>query len=152
MAMTAFIAMNPGFSAACPAPGALPGWNATIGSCRPRTPGSIRWSSAAPRGDGRGHGRQSVPRLHGGHRRDQRGHSHPKVVAAIRRQAGRLIHMSGTDFYYAPQVRLAERLARPPPAPIPKRVFFTNSGAEVDRGGPEARAAAIRVGPAPWRS
>ena len=39
------------------------------------------------------------------------GHSHPRVVAAIRRQAQRLIHMSGTDFYYAPQVRLAERLA-----------------------------------------
>src|SRR5271167_2217063 len=39
------------------------------------------------------------------------GHSHPRVVAAIRRQASRLIHMSGTDFYYAPQVKLAERLA-----------------------------------------
>ena len=39
------------------------------------------------------------------------GHSHPRVVAAICRQAERLIHMSGTDFYYAPQVRLAERLA-----------------------------------------
>ena len=26
------------------------------------------------------------------------GHCHPKVVAAIRKQAGRLIHMSGTDF------------------------------------------------------
>ena len=39
------------------------------------------------------------------------GHCHPRVVAAIRKQAGRLIHMSGTDFYYTPQVRLAERLA-----------------------------------------
>jgi 4-aminobutyrate aminotransferase len=59
------------------------------------------------------------------------GHSHPKVVAAIRRQAGRLVHMSGTDFYYAPQVRLAERLAMLAPGPEPKRVFFTNSGAEA---------------------
>jgi 4-aminobutyrate aminotransferase len=59
------------------------------------------------------------------------GHSHPRVVAAIRRQAGRLIHMSGTDFYYAPQVRLGERLATLAPGPDPKRVFFTNSGAEA---------------------
>src|SRR3954454_23923626 len=59
------------------------------------------------------------------------GHSHPRVVAAIRRQAGRLLHMSGTDFYYTPQVRLAERLARLAPGPGSKRVFFTNSGAEA---------------------
>jgi 4-aminobutyrate aminotransferase len=59
------------------------------------------------------------------------GHSHPRVVAAIRQQARRLIHMSGTDFYYAPQVRLAERLAALAPGPEPKRVFFTNSGAEA---------------------
>ena len=59
------------------------------------------------------------------------GHSHPKVVAAIRRQAGRLIHMSGTDFYYTPQIELAEALARLAPGPGPKRVFFTNSGAEA---------------------
>src|SRR5215218_4773906 len=59
------------------------------------------------------------------------GHSHPKVVAAIRKQAGRLFHMSGTDFYYTPQVRLAERLAVLAPGPEAKRVFFTNSGAEA---------------------
>jgi len=59
------------------------------------------------------------------------GHSHPLVVAAIKRQSERLIHMSGTDFYYAPQVRLAERLATLAPGPEPKRVFFTNSGAEA---------------------
>ena len=28
------------------------------------------------------------------------GHCHPAVVAAIQKQAGELIHMSGTDFYY----------------------------------------------------
>ena len=59
------------------------------------------------------------------------GHSHPKVVEAIRKQAGRLIHMSGTDFYYTPQARLAERLAALAPGDGPKRVFFTNSGAEA---------------------
>jgi 4-aminobutyrate aminotransferase len=59
------------------------------------------------------------------------GHCHPRVVEAIRKQAGRLVHMSGTDFYYTPQVRLAERLAALAPGPEPKRVFFTNSGAEA---------------------
>jgi 4-aminobutyrate aminotransferase len=59
------------------------------------------------------------------------GHCHPQVVAAIRKQAGRLIHMSGTDFYYTPQVRLAEQLARLAPGAGAKRVFFTNSGAET---------------------
>ena len=28
------------------------------------------------------------------------GHCHPEVVKAIQQQAGELIHMSGTDFYY----------------------------------------------------
>src|SRR5437763_3966961 len=59
------------------------------------------------------------------------GHSHPRVVAAIQNQSRRLIHMSGTDFYYAPQVRLAERLATLAPGTDAKRVFFTNSGAEA---------------------
>src|SRR6266436_7559821 len=39
------------------------------------------------------------------------GHSHPDIVKAITEQAQRFIHMSGTDFYYEPQVRLAEDLA-----------------------------------------
>ena len=58
------------------------------------------------------------------------GHCNPAVTRAIRKQAGQLVHMSGTDFYYAPQVKLAETLARLAPGPEPKRVFFTNSGAE----------------------
>jgi 4-aminobutyrate aminotransferase len=58
------------------------------------------------------------------------GHSHPDVVAAICDQAGRLIHMSGTDFYYGPEIELAERLAAIAPGAGPMRVFFTNSGAE----------------------
>ena len=59
------------------------------------------------------------------------GHCHPEVVAAIRDQAGKLIHMSGTDFYYGPQIELAERLAALAPGPSPKKVFFANSGAEA---------------------
>src|SRR5918997_1684015 len=39
------------------------------------------------------------------------GVSHPEVVKAITDQAQKFIHMSGTDFYYEPQVRLAEELA-----------------------------------------
>jgi len=37
------------------------------------------------------------------------GHCHPDVVAAIRKQAGELIHMSGTDFYYESLVTLADQ-------------------------------------------
>ncbi len=59
------------------------------------------------------------------------GHCHPKVVAAIRDQAGKLMHMSGTDFYYPPQVNLAEKLAVITPGSPNKKVFFSNSGAEA---------------------
>ncbi len=58
------------------------------------------------------------------------GHCHPKVVHAIQHQAGELIHMSGTDFYYELQVKLAEKLASLAPGNFKKRVFFTNSGTE----------------------
>ena len=59
------------------------------------------------------------------------GHCHPRIVRAVQRQAARLIHMSGTDFYYEPQVRLAEKLAGLAPWKGRKKVFFTNSGAEA---------------------
>src|SRR6266446_4268408 len=63
------------------------------------------------------------------------GHCHPQVVAAIQDQASKLIHMSGTDFYYQPQIDLAQRLAEVSPGKSPKRVFFTNSGAEALEAG-----------------
>lgn len=59
------------------------------------------------------------------------GHCHPQVVAAVQDQASKLLHMSGTDFYYQPQIDLAQRLAESGPGPTPKRVFYTNSGAEA---------------------
>src|SRR5262245_16576998 len=59
------------------------------------------------------------------------GHCHPEVVAAIQDQASKLVHMSGTDFYYQPQIDLSQRLAEAAPGPSAKRVFFTNSGAEA---------------------
>lgn len=59
------------------------------------------------------------------------GHCHPAVVSAIQDQAGKLLHMSGTDFYYQPQIDLAQRLGELGPGPDKRRVFFTNSGAEA---------------------
>lgn len=63
------------------------------------------------------------------------GHCHPHVVAAIQDQAAKLIHMSGTDFYYQPQIDLSERLSKAAPGKSAKRIFFTNSGAEALEAG-----------------
>ncbi len=59
------------------------------------------------------------------------GVSHPDVVKAITEQAQKFIHMSGTDFYYEPQVRLAEELAGIAPIEGRVRTFFGNSGTEA---------------------
>jgi 4-aminobutyrate aminotransferase len=59
------------------------------------------------------------------------GHCHPEVVAAIQRQAGELIHMSGTDFFYESMTELAERLSRVAPMPGPHKFYFGNSGTEA---------------------
>jgi len=59
------------------------------------------------------------------------GHCHPDVVAAIQKQAGELIHMSGTDFYYESMVTLAERLSKIAPMPGPHRIYYGNSGTEA---------------------
>jgi predicted acetylornithine/succinylornithine family transaminase len=56
------------------------------------------------------------------------GHCHPRVVAAIREQAGRLMHVSNL-FWTSPMVRLAERLSA---ASLGGKVFFCNSGAEAN--------------------
>jgi 4-aminobutyrate aminotransferase len=58
------------------------------------------------------------------------GHCHPFVVEAIVAQAQKFIHMSGTDFYYAVQSELAEKLAHLAPGENSRKVFFSNSGAE----------------------
>ena len=62
------------------------------------------------------------------------GHCHPRVVEAVQKQAARLIHMSGTDFYYEELVQLAEKLAEIAPGTTPRRVSFGNSGAEAVEG------------------
>ena len=55
------------------------------------------------------------------------GHCHPAVVAAIREQAGRLLHV-GNLYYTEPMSRLAARLAE---SSLGGKVFFTNSGTEA---------------------
>ncbi len=63
------------------------------------------------------------------------GHCHPRVVKAIQDQAERLLHMSGTDFYYTPQIVLAQKLSLLAPGNRPRKVFFGNSGAEAVEAG-----------------
>jgi 4-aminobutyrate aminotransferase len=62
------------------------------------------------------------------------GHAHPKVVAAIREQADRLIHIAATDFYEPRYLELMERLAAIAPFAEKARVFLTNSGTEAVEG------------------
>lgn len=56
------------------------------------------------------------------------GHCHPKVVEAIREQAGRLIHISNL-YHIAPQAELARLLCE---HSFGDKVFFSNSGAEAN--------------------
>jgi 4-aminobutyrate aminotransferase len=62
------------------------------------------------------------------------GHSHPKVVAAIKEQADRLIHIAATDFYEPRYTEFMERLAAMAPFAEKARVFLTNSGTEAVEG------------------
>lgn len=59
------------------------------------------------------------------------GHSHPKVVAAIKKQCNRFLHYSNTDFYYDEVITLAGKLAEIAPGNFEKKVYFGNSGAEA---------------------
>jgi 4-aminobutyrate aminotransferase len=62
------------------------------------------------------------------------GYNHPKVVAAVQEQAGKFLHICGSDFYFAGMANLCERLARLAPGSKDKRVFLTNSGTEAVEG------------------
>ena len=59
------------------------------------------------------------------------GHSHPKVVAAIKEQAQRLTHTCFMVNPYESAVRLAEKLCQITPGDFPKKAAFLNSGAEA---------------------
>ena len=65
--------------------------------------------------------------------------------SAVQDQAARLIHMSGTDFYYENMVQLAETLARLAPGDQPRRVYFGNSGTG-------SRRSRLEAGPLPQRT
>ncbi|MBI5876712.1 MAG: aminotransferase class III-fold pyridoxal phosphate-dependent enzyme [Chloroflexi bacterium] len=61
------------------------------------------------------------------------GHCHPKVVAAIREQAGKMIHAELNIQYHQPVFRLIDELRTVVP-PNLDAFFFTNSGAEAVEG------------------
>src|SRR5512139_3727018 len=61
------------------------------------------------------------------------GHCHPRVVAAIREQAGKLLHGQVNIVYHQPLLRLVEALREVVP-PALDTFFFSNSGAEALEG------------------
>jgi len=69
------------------------------------------------------------------------GHCHPRVVAAVREQAGRLTH--ATNLYYtAPALRLSARLSQ---SSLGGKVFLCNSGTEANEAAIKlARRARLR--------
>ena len=61
------------------------------------------------------------------------GHCHPKVVAAIREQAGKIIHAQANIFVHEPMLQLSAELTSTLPAQL-NSVFYSNSGAEAIEG------------------
>ena len=59
------------------------------------------------------------------------GHGHPRVVAAIREQAERLVHSGGPVMLPEIYLRLARRLCEITPGAFPKKALLVNSGAEA---------------------
>ena len=59
------------------------------------------------------------------------GHTPPAVVAAIRAQAGELLHMCSIVATYAPYVAVCERLNALTPGDFAKKTTLLNSGAEA---------------------
>jgi 4-aminobutyrate aminotransferase len=63
------------------------------------------------------------------------GHAHPRVSAAIAKQAAELIHFSASDFYLPIYAHAAAKLAAIAPMKGPNRTFIGNSGAEAVEAG-----------------
>ena len=59
------------------------------------------------------------------------GHSHPKVVDAIKKQAEKLTHSCFMVNPYAPAITLAEKLCQLTPGNFDKKAVFLNCGAEA---------------------
>ncbi len=62
------------------------------------------------------------------------GYNHPRVVAAVKEQAEKFLHICGADFYFDGFAALCERLGTLAPGKSKKRVFLANSGAEAVEG------------------
>jgi 4-aminobutyrate aminotransferase len=58
------------------------------------------------------------------------GHCHPKVVAAVREQAGKAIHLQMNEYYHQPMLDLTERLLPLVPGDM-HQILYANSGAEA---------------------
>jgi acetylornithine/N-succinyldiaminopimelate aminotransferase len=80
--------------------------------------------------------------LYGGHAVCATGHCHPRVVEAIRRQAGEMLFYSNL-VYSEVRARAAEKLVTCAPAPLTK-AFFCNSGTEANENA--MRMARMRTG------
>ncbi len=75
------------------------------------------------------------------------GHSHPKVVEAVRRQSAEFQHLCFAVGMHPTYVELAERLNRLAPGATPKKTFLVNTGAEaVENAVKIARAYTKRAG------
>ena len=61
------------------------------------------------------------------------GHSHPKVVQAIKDAADKFLHIS-SDYWHEGQIRLAERMNELSPLGEPSMSFFAQSGTESVEG------------------
>jgi len=75
------------------------------------------------------------------------GHSHPKVIAAVRQQAETFQHLCFAVAMHESYIALAERLNALAPGDSPKKTFLVNSGAEaVENAVKIARAYTGRAG------
>jgi 4-aminobutyrate aminotransferase / (S)-3-amino-2-methylpropionate transaminase / 5-aminovalerate transaminase len=75
------------------------------------------------------------------------GHSHPRVIEAVQRQAASFQHLCFAVGMHETYIQVAEALGRIAPGPSPKKVFLVNSGAEaVENAVKIARVATGRQG------
>jgi acetylornithine/N-succinyldiaminopimelate aminotransferase len=104
-----------------------------VSSLSAELPTYTRWPVEVERGEGStvwDTSGKSYLDLYGGHAVAATGHCHPKVVAAIREQAGRLLFYSNVVALPV-RARAAQAIAAEAPAPLSK-VFFVNSGTEAN--------------------
>lgn len=75
------------------------------------------------------------------------GHLHPKVIAAVQEQLGKLSHTCFQVLAYEPYIELAEEIAKRVPGDFPKKTLLVTSGSEaVENAVKIARAATGRAG------